>query len=396
MKTFSEFKSNRDNLRGLKAQLEKEGYAHTHSVLAGRQSGIHFAHNSNSKDSKKYAVIRWGKINYHTDDMTEEVELDEGKSVGVSVQLGAPEGKKYSVFEHTPKKSVKGRATWKDVSFHTSEKDASTAADAHAKKTGYHRMQKIGEDFELDEMTSLVGIAMKNSQHHFVYKIPEGYEIQNRSTGKREVHKGSLGELERKGYSWVAEEFQSLPEEAQVEILEQLDESWNSAKTRALWMGKFEKHVTQLAPKHTGKIDWNTATHLFNTGKSHEDAAEQYVNNRKELGEEAQTQKYKVSYDIHGSNNEVPLYSNSKIVRTTSHEDAISTIKKLVGGRNHKSELVKEDAELDEKYIGFDKLSAKLGPRLAGWIGRKKYGNKGMTDSKAEHKAEDKEIHKDA
>lgn len=53
--------------------------------------------------------------------------------------------------------------------------------------------------------------------------------------------------------------------------------------------------------------------------------------------------KWKVSYDVHGSNKDVPLYSSHKHVRAKSAEEAINTIKKLVGGTKHKAELVKEE-----------------------------------------------------
>src|SRR5882672_3243341 len=46
-----------------------------------------------------------------------------------------------------------------------------------------------------------------------------------------------------------------------------------------------------------------------------------------------------------------------------------------------------------ETYIGFKKLAAEKGPALAAYIGRKKYGAKGMHDSKSEHKKEDASGH---
>jgi hypothetical protein len=54
----------------------------------------------------------------------------------------------------------------------------------------------------------------------------------------------------------------------------------DKAKNKADWMSKFEDHVVKLNPKHRGKIDWNSATHLHNLGKDHIEAAEQYVRNR--------------------------------------------------------------------------------------------------------------------
>lgn len=84
----------------------------------------------------------------------EEVELDEAASVSVTVQATAPADKKYAVTEIHPRKSPRGRTRWKDVSYHSSEEEAKTAADAHAKKNNLHRMKSIvAEEVEpLDEL----------------------------------------------------------------------------------------------------------------------------------------------------------------------------------------------------------------------------------------------------
>jgi hypothetical protein len=53
-------------------------------------------------------------------------------------------------------------------------------------------------------------------------------------------------------------------------------------KVRSAWMIQFQDYVYLLAPgKYTGKIDWDTASHLFNIGKDCKEAAQQYVDNRK-------------------------------------------------------------------------------------------------------------------
>lgn len=49
---------------------------------------------------------------------------------------------------------------------------------------------------------------------------------------------------------------------------------------RAKWMTDFERAVTEQAPEHTGRIDWESATHLFNINADVTDAARQYINNR--------------------------------------------------------------------------------------------------------------------
>lgn len=53
--------------------------------------------------------------------------------------------------------------------------------------------------------------------------------------------------------------------------------------------------------------------------------------------------KIRVTYDKYVSNQEVPLYTKSMIIRTADEKEAIDTVKKLVGGRNHRAEVVKED-----------------------------------------------------
>lgn len=58
--------------------------------------------------------------------------------------------------------------------------------------------------------------------------------------------------------------------------------------------------------------------------------------------------KWKVSYDVHGSNKDAPLYLSHKHVRAKSEQEAINTVKKLVGGTKHKAELVKEGVDPSE------------------------------------------------
>ena len=63
---------------------------------------------------------------------------------------------------------------------------------------------------------------------------------------------------------------------------------------------------------------------------------------------EESDKKYKVSYDFYGSNKDVPLYSKSHNVSAKSPDEAVSTLKKLVGGRNHKAEEIHE-SEISDK-----------------------------------------------
>jgi hypothetical protein len=76
------------------------------------------------------------------------------------------------------------------------------------------------------------------------------------------------------------------------------------------------------------------------------------------------TKKFKVTYDYYGSNRDIPLYTKTHTVRTNTEQEAIDTVKKLVGGRNHSVEEipVQEDPayglpSLDKhKYSVLDKL----------------------------------------
>lgn len=53
----------------------------------------------------------------------------------------------------------------------------------------------------------------------------------------------------------------------------------------------------------------------------------------------------RVTYDYYGSNKEVPLYTKHHDVRTTDKDEAIKLIKGLVGGSNHRAEIINETSE---------------------------------------------------
>ena len=59
---------------------------------------------------------------------------------------------------------------------------------------------------------------------------------------------------------------------------------------------------------------------------------------------EGSEQKFKVSYDIYGSNREKPLYTNTRTVTARSEKEAIDTVRKLVGGTNYRVEKVVGEA----------------------------------------------------
>ena len=50
---------------------------------------------------------------------------------------------------------------------------------------------------------------------------------------------------------------------------------------KAAWLGKFEALVCRADKKHCGRIEWDTANHFYNQGRSEQAAAADYVANRK-------------------------------------------------------------------------------------------------------------------
>lgn len=48
---------------------------------------------------------------------------------------------------------------------------------------------------------------------------------------------------------------------------------YKSEDKKAKWMKEYERLVIAARPELAGKIDWNTATFLFNQGLSVQDAA---------------------------------------------------------------------------------------------------------------------------
>lgn len=52
------------------------------------------------------------------------------------------------------------------------------------------------------------------------------------------------------------------------------------AQRQADWLARFSDAVTTADPRHAGRIDWDTAKHLYFSGMSVSDAAAQYVRNR--------------------------------------------------------------------------------------------------------------------
>lgn len=52
------------------------------------------------------------------------------------------------------------------------------------------------------------------------------------------------------------------------------------AERQADWLARFSDAVVTLDPRHAGRIDWDTAKHLYFSGMTFADAAAQYVRNR--------------------------------------------------------------------------------------------------------------------
>ena len=54
------------------------------------------------------------------------------------------------------------------------------------------------------------------------------------------------------------------------------------AQRQADWLAQFSDAVITADARHSGRIDWPTALHLFHQGLTPADAARQYVTNRPE------------------------------------------------------------------------------------------------------------------
>ena len=54
------------------------------------------------------------------------------------------------------------------------------------------------------------------------------------------------------------------------------------AQREADWMARFADAVVTLEPRHAGRIEWPSAKHFYYEGRQPQEAAAQYVDNRKE------------------------------------------------------------------------------------------------------------------
>lgn len=53
-----------------------------------------------------------------------------------------------------------------------------------------------------------------------------------------------------------------------------IEEAKVNAKQKAAWMKKYQEELSKRKDHKAGKVDWDTATFLFNSGKTPEEAAQ--------------------------------------------------------------------------------------------------------------------------
>ncbi len=134
----------------------------------------------------------------------------------------------------------------------------------------------------------------------------------------------------------------------------------------------FKRAAEDWASHHThhGKPEYETHTHKLHSGG--------VLHQTTSIGETHSGNRYIIGVFNHSNG--------------PGSEEGYGTHHSITQGIEESFETLES---LDEKYIGFSKLAAKVGPRVAAIIGRKKYGAKGMHDSKSEHKKEDAAMHKE-
>lgn len=96
---------------------------------------------------------------------------------------------------------------------------------------------------------------------------------QEKETERYNKTKAMWDSRKKRWGAWKAAQGKPVKEES-----EQLEEG-GLART-GWWMAEFENHVNDQEPRHAGKIEWDTAHHLHNTGHAPVDAARKYVNSK--------------------------------------------------------------------------------------------------------------------
>lgn len=48
-------------------------------------------------------------------------------------------------------------------------------------------------------------------------------------------------------------------------------------RARQQWLADFERKVVERSPAHAGKLNWDAAIHMFNTGVPIDEAVERFI-----------------------------------------------------------------------------------------------------------------------
>ena len=128
-----------------------------------------------------------------------------------------------------------------------------------------HKSELIKEDADLDE-------AVRVGQYFVIVDLKTGKAASKIFHGAR----GADAELKKRGgenkmNQQVMDAMLHNPSRAKLKH-SGMAEGAGQPKRQA-WMSKMQSALLKLAPKKAGKIDWGTATHLFNAGDSPEKAA---------------------------------------------------------------------------------------------------------------------------
>lgn len=168
-----------------------------------------------------------------------------------------------------------------------------------------------------------------------IIKINNKYRLVSKSTGR------NLGTFDTKEEAEKREQqvqfFKHKNEEVKMSQEEQLEEKTLTPNE----MAKREEIVKSLKKKQSDFVK------RYGADRAKAIMYAVATKTAKAVTEESD-KKYKVSYDFYGSNKDVPLYSKSHNVSAKSPDEAVSTLKKLVGGRNHKAEEIHE-SEISDK-----------------------------------------------
>ena len=95
-------------------------------------------------------------------------------------------------------------------------------------------------------------------------------------------------------------------------------------------------------PQQMDNVDYGKKTKVVaRTIDNIDSKTGKFYGTRTIMTKESSAPKWKVTYDYFGSNKDVPLYTKSVNVRAETADAAISEVKRLDGGANHKAESVK-------------------------------------------------------